>query len=310
MLTSFFGKSTTINYLLLALLIPATLITKGLNDPGINLQASTLAYGALVILLMVLAFLLYDFILRKNKLTQSNTYGALLFSSFLLTHYQNDNIEIYFALIGALLFYRRIYSLTNEAAIEKKIWDAGFWVFVLALIYPWALFLLAPLAIAIGSLNQFSWRFAVIPFLAGIAVTMLTLAYAAMDPDMGFVLALLPLAKSTPLVWHWPEQTWLIALFGVGCFAVILGAWRLTKSRQYASRASRTHIQWTLYMAALGLVIMGLNTSSPYAVFLLLVAPQVTIILVSVLEGQRNRVVKELMILGILLLPIIEFLLK
>ena len=161
MLTSFFAKSGTINYLLLALSIPLVVIAKGFYLEGTNLKISSLLLGTLVALVIVLAFLLFDFILRKNKLTQANTYGALIFTCLVLTQPLIENLKVFLTLIVALLFYRRLYSLTNEVAIEKKIWDAGFWVFILALVYPWALLLLAPLAIAIGSLNQFSWRFAV-----------------------------------------------------------------------------------------------------------------------------------------------------
>jgi len=310
MLTSFFAKSGTINYLLLALSIPLVVIAKGFYLEGTNLKISSLLLGTLVALVIVLAFLLFDFILRKNKLTQANTYGALIFTCLVLTQPLIENLKVFLTLVVALLFYRRLYSLTNEVAIEKKIWDAGFWVFILALVYPWALLLLAPLAIAIGSLNQFSWRFAVAPLLAGIAVVLMTAAYSVLDPDASMSVALLALPSGTPLAFKWPQQTWLLALYVLGIVALLIGALHLPKARQDTSRASKIHLQWTLYILILGLVLMGLMPEAVYGVFLLLVAPQASIILVGLIERQRRMAIKELVLLALLILPLIEILLK
>ena len=75
MLTSFFGNSKSINYILLAAALPLVL---GLRYWIVFSHLPTfIQAGALIgqCGLLIFSMLLLDFVIRKNKLTQANTYG-------------------------------------------------------------------------------------------------------------------------------------------------------------------------------------------------------------------------------------------
>jgi hypothetical protein len=140
MLTSFFGKSNPINYLLLAIFILTGYILwliRSVESP-VELIA-TIEYSAFAII-SVFSMLLLDFIIRKNRLTKNNTYGILFFSCFLIS-FQTILIEknILIATVFILLALRRILSLYTLKNTEKKILDAAIWISIASFFYFWCL---------------------------------------------------------------------------------------------------------------------------------------------------------------------------
>ena len=127
MLTSFFGNSKTANYIILSLALPLALIGRFVvhDQQGIfTWQLGLALFGQSIIL--IFALLLLDFIVRKNKLTQTNTYGLWWFFCGLVTAADLGSIKQSLGLVFALLALRRMMSLFNEQNLEKKIFDAGF----------------------------------------------------------------------------------------------------------------------------------------------------------------------------------------
>ena len=126
MLTSFFGNSKTANYIILSLALPLALIGRFVvqDQQGIfTWQLGLALLGQSIIL--IFALLLLDFIVRKNKLTQTNTYGLWWFFCGLVTAADLGSIKQSLGLVFALLALRRMMSLFNEQNLEKKIFDAG-----------------------------------------------------------------------------------------------------------------------------------------------------------------------------------------
>lgn len=82
MLTSFFGKSIPLNYLILGVFIVVGYLLGAISVYNIVDSPYLLLNNAAFILISVLIMLLLDFIIRKNHLTKTNTY-AILFSRVL-----------------------------------------------------------------------------------------------------------------------------------------------------------------------------------------------------------------------------------
>ena len=121
MLTSFFGKSKPINYILLSVAIIIGYFFGVLTAQEQSLSLGSLSSHGLVIFLMVFAVLLLDFIIRKNNVTKNNTFAILLFVLFVLLvpEVYNDP-KLILANIFVLLATRRILSLTTEKIPLKK----------------------------------------------------------------------------------------------------------------------------------------------------------------------------------------------
>ena len=143
MLTSFFGKSKPINYILLSIAIIVGYFSKLLTGQELWLGAgffTTIGTRGVVVFLMVFAVLLLDFIIRKNTVTKNNTFAILLFVLFVLLVpevYKSPTLIL--ANIFVLLATRRILSLTTEKNTVKKIFDATMYITFASFCYGWSL---------------------------------------------------------------------------------------------------------------------------------------------------------------------------
>lgn len=80
-----------------------------------------------IILLLAILFLL-NFIIQKNKLTQSNHYALYFFVLFWgLTSCQNLSIKSLWAMLFLVLGLRRILGLRTQTELRQKVFDASFW---------------------------------------------------------------------------------------------------------------------------------------------------------------------------------------
>ncbi|MEM0517554.1 DUF6427 family protein [Aequorivita flava] len=178
MLTSFFGKSNPINYLILGVFIIAGYLYAEISANAIAFSISEVFFHLLFMLISGLAMLLLDFIIRKNQLTKNNTYAILFFTCFMLMlpviFLQH---KIIFANAFLLLALRRIMSLRSDRNSSKKILDASLWITLAALFYFWSLLFFIPLWIAIVQKPNSNYKQLLIPFTGFLAVVLLNTAY-------------------------------------------------------------------------------------------------------------------------------------
>jgi len=178
MLTSFFSKSTPINYLIIGALIVIgyLLINIFAVDPQFNLIdiLRHLVFATLTIFIM----LLLDFIIRKNNLTGKSTYGIFIFAGFLLMVppiLKNGTVMI--AAMCCLFSMRRILSFSSEKNIEKKILDASLWIALASFFYFYSLLFLFVLYYAILRSPNASFRYLFIPPIGLVAVFIMATAF-------------------------------------------------------------------------------------------------------------------------------------
>lgn len=178
MLTSFFGKSSPINYLILALFIVAGYLLQAISDYYDLITLRYLLEHIFYIMICVFSLLLLDFIIRKNNLTKNNTYAILFFSCFMvllpgifLQH------KILLANIFLILALRRIMSLRRDKNSERKIFDASFWIAVASLFYFWAILFFVPLYIAIVQKPNTNYKQMLIPLTGFFTVFILNTAF-------------------------------------------------------------------------------------------------------------------------------------
>lgn len=174
MLTSFFSKSNPINYLLLAVFIFLTYLAVTVRQYTDEITALGIGENLLQIGLCVFSLLLLDFIIRKNTLTLSNTYGIFFFTGFLVcipVVFSETNILL--AHLCVLMALRRIFSLRSGLNTDKKILDASIWITVASFFYFWSLLFLPVLFYAVVRRDGFRFRQLFIPALGGLAVFIL-----------------------------------------------------------------------------------------------------------------------------------------
>lgn len=184
MLTSFFGKSSPINYLILAVFIAAGYLIGAISGFSDLITPSFLFSHGFFIMVSVFSMLLFDFIIRKNHLTKNNTYAILFFACFMVmlpVIFLQHNILL--GNIFLILALRRIMSLRSDKNSERKIFDASFWIVVASLFYFWSLLFFVPLYIAIIQKPNSDYKQMLIPFTGFLAVMLLNTAFQLLVTD-------------------------------------------------------------------------------------------------------------------------------
>ena len=178
MLTSFFGKSNPINYVLLSTLLFVGFIIAILKGILPFNSASEILTALSLLLLLVFGLLLLDFVIRKNYLTGKNTFGILIFTLFIV---QLPVIYGHPEIIGATLFLmlatRRFLSLKSGKNNEKKILDATFYIAIAGLFYPWCWLFFGVLYLGVFWHTVLEMRYLIIPIVGILVVFILKTTY-------------------------------------------------------------------------------------------------------------------------------------
>ncbi|MDC1312795.1 hypothetical protein N8X76_02190 [Flavobacteriaceae bacterium] len=184
MLTSFFGKSRPINYILLSLGVIIGYFFRLLMVPKLSLSPDSITTQGVVVFLMVFAVLLLDFIIRKNNVTKNNNFVILLFVLFVLLVPQVYNApKLILANIFVLLATRRILSLTTEKNTVKKIFDATMYITLASFCYGWAILFFVVLYPAIINKTKFNITYVFIPIVGFLGITSIAVAYQFIVTD-------------------------------------------------------------------------------------------------------------------------------
>lgn len=178
MITSFFKKSTPINYSILGILTGVFFFLyqfhsiTGAISPGGWLQKA----GLLVLLFA--SIFLSNFIVKKNGLTKNSSYTILFYLLFLL-FFPNiwNNINLLLANFFILLSMRRLVSLQTLKAPKEKIFDAALWIFVASLFHFWCILFIILVYISIIFHVSRDYRNWLIPFVAFCAIAVIFVLY-------------------------------------------------------------------------------------------------------------------------------------
>ena len=313
MLTSFFGKSNPINYLILSVFIAAGYLLGVISGTSIVLTPSSLFNHGVYIILSVFSLLLFDFIIRKNHLTKNNTFAILFFACFMvmlpvifLQH------KILLANLFLLLALRRIMSLRNDSNSEKKILDASFWITVASLFYFWSLLFFVPLYIAIFQKPNSNYKQMLVPFTGFFAVIIMNTAYHSLVND------------TFSWFFEWRDQislnfsnygsaSILVPVTVILAFYVWTGVHRVLKMANVPSKNKSNHLL-LIYVSIVSFVIALMGPEKTGAELLFLLAP-LSIIVANYIENfgadqyrhddKTETRFKEIMLWLVVLLPFV-----
>ena len=178
MITSFFKKSTPINYSFLGILTGVFFFLYQFHSiTGANSPAGWIQKTGLLVLLFASIFL-SNFIVKKNGLTKNSSYTILFYLLFLL-FFPNiwNNINLLLANFFILLSMRRLVSLQTLKAPKEKIFDAALWIFVASLFHFWCILFIILVYISIIFHVSRDYRNWLIPFVAFCAIAVIFVLY-------------------------------------------------------------------------------------------------------------------------------------
>ncbi len=178
MLTSFFGKSNPVNFLLLGATLGIAYVIALFQQEELDIGMLYVLEKLAVVGSLVFTILLLNFIVRKNNLTRKNTFAALIFTAYtLMIPSVFAHSEIIIAVVCCLFALRRILSLASEKNTEKKILDASLWLVLASFFYFYCLVFFVVVYFAVIRRPQTSFRYLLIPPLAILAVLSITTSY-------------------------------------------------------------------------------------------------------------------------------------
>ena len=303
MLTSFFGKSNPINYLILTVTIVVGYFAAIFKFHQDHLEWTSWMESVIFSLVTVFLMLLLDFIIRKNHLTKNNTYGILLFSSFLLAlpivfltkHFLVATLFVFLAL-------RRILSLPSEKNVEKKILDASLWISLASFFYFWNILFFVVLYIAIFQKRETSYKQLLIPIVGFVTLFTLAVCYNLMVADSFAWQTKWRLATSLDFS-AYNQIDILLPITIMVVFSIWSGVSRFSNLASL-KRRDRPNVIIILFALAVSFVVAFLSPEKTGGEVIFIFGP-LGIITANYLETKKDFWFKEVLLWLVVLLPII-----
>jgi hypothetical protein len=308
MISNFFSKAKPIHFVVVStLLMIAFILTKFFK--------TTLNYNILEVIKQILLFgvcifsvFVFDFLSGKNDLTKTNSYKILFFSLFMVMMPQSFlNSKLLIANLFILFALRRIISIRTMKQINKKVFDAAFWITLATLLCFWAslfyiLIFAALLLYTVADIKN--W---IIPFIGVLTVCVITVCLllitntdviyyiSNMNTDISFDFSML---NSTQIV---VSSTVIFSYFVWTVFFYIINI----KSKSKSYKPSYLLI---LLAALIAIAIIIISPQKTGAEFIFLFAP-LSVIIANYMEIIPEKWFKEILIWILILVPVVNLVL-
>jgi len=181
MIATFFTKSNPIHYVF------AFIYLFGLFLAHLNYNASSFLIGAFSLFLLLTSVLLANFIISKNDLNKKNNYSLVPICFFVGLFMEQIFVFDYILIANVflLLAIRKIYSVRTPININKKVFDASFWILISSVFYIPTLYFFIVLIIALILYSHFNLKNLVVVIWAIISAT--TFLYLLEIINSGFL---------------------------------------------------------------------------------------------------------------------------
>ncbi|TMU55042.1 DUF6427 family protein [Flagellimonas algicola] len=175
MISSFFGKTKPINYIVLSVFL---VLFYGLfqilqihgSGKNLSIPLEVLTLGTLILTIFVI-----NQIIKTEKVTEFSSY-AMLFFVLLLVAFSNilKDKNAIFASFFLLLAIWRLLAVRSIKNVKHKIFDASFLICVASLFYDWAIVFLILVFVVINVYDRKTVKNWIVPLIAMFTVFVLT----------------------------------------------------------------------------------------------------------------------------------------
>jgi len=185
MIANFFSKTKPINFLVLSVIMIIVYIIGLENNLTGDISLILLLEKSVFTLPIVLLIFILNFIIRKNLLTEDNTYAILLYI-LMLGFFPNSffNKSVFFSNFILLFAFRRIYSLRSDIETKKKIFDSAFWIGIASIFYIWSFIYIFLIYGAFWIFRKRNWKNTFLPIIGFVTPVFLLFVYQLMVDDL------------------------------------------------------------------------------------------------------------------------------
>jgi len=303
MISSIFGKTKPFNFIIIGaflFLFYWTTIFLLFSKPY---SSENLLSQSMVLVLLCSMVFVINFIVKRNKITETNSYAILFFSLLMVLFPEvlldNNSIPCTFFL---LLATRKLLSIKSLKNIKLKIFDASIWVVVSSLFYDWAILYLLLVFITIYLYQPKKIRNWVIPFIGFFVVSMITLGVLTIFNKLNFIENHYTFSVNiaNDFIYQWQSSIKLIIYIMASLLLFVLTFLKLSKSGK--GRINTMRLIALFFF--IGLVITLLESFNEVTPILLTFFP-VSVFLTNYIENIKRSKLKEGVLLFIILIPFV-----
>ena len=305
MLTNFFSNSKPFHFILISLLLFVgytfyNFQISSFENDFIRLIQLTFKFGLYIILMLI-----FGFVIKKNNLTQINSYALFIFICLLLlTPNVFQNSKPILSTVFILLALRRILSFNSKKNIQKKILDASLWIGIATLFYFWSILFLLVLYAALIQLASKNFKLFLIPIIGIFLVFIIcTIYFLYLDNNMywykdyknftSFVFSSFKLLKN------------FFSLFVILSMTVISLVFKFLNFTKTPLRKKSKY--WIIIFTLITGIIIGILSGQKNGVELIFTIVPISILFSNFIEAVQRKWVSEMMLWFILVAPIFSY---
>lgn len=305
MLTNFFSNSKPFHFILISLLLFVgytfyNFQISSFENDFIRLIQLTFKFGLYIILMLI-----FGFVIKKNNLTQINSYALFIFICLLLlTPNVFQNSKPILSTVFILLALRRILSFNSKKNIQKKILDASLWIGIATLFYFWSILFLLVLYAALIQLASKNFKLFLIPIIGIFLVFIIcTIYFLYLDNNMywykdykifsSFDFSSFKLLKN------------FFSLFVILSMTVISLVFKFLNFTKTPLRKKSKY--WIIIFTLITGIIIGILSGQKNGVELIFTIVPISILFSNFIEALQRKWVSEMMLWFILVAPIFSY---
>ncbi|WP_339665959.1 DUF6427 family protein [Maribacter arcticus] len=140
MISSIFEKTKPINFIIVLVFLFLFYWSVQFYLLDYTFSDIEIAPSVMVVSILLFSVFVVDFIVKRNKLTGSNSFAILFFTLLFVVFPETlGDSNAVFTSFFLLLSMRRLLSIKSLKNIKLKIFDAGLWICISSIFYEWAI---------------------------------------------------------------------------------------------------------------------------------------------------------------------------
>ncbi|GAB5473202.1 MAG: hypothetical protein Mars2KO_13010 [Maribacter sp.] len=266
-------------------------------------ESEVFALKLLASAVLLLSVFVADFIVKRNKLTEPNSFAILFYAILVLVFPETllDNDAVFCSLF-LLLASRRLISIRSLKNIKLKIFDATVWVMVSSVFYDWAILYLLLVFAAIYIYEPKNIRNWMVPFAGIFTVFMIGYGILVLAGNTAYI------TEHYQLRFNWDSSyfsniansskliLYILLIFALSIYAFL----KLGK----AGLGKIVTMRLIAFSFVIGLVVKILTKSSDDYPIMITFFPAV-IFLTNYVESIKKANIKELVLMASIAVPLL-----
>lgn len=261
-----------------------------------NYTVSELLQKALALLVLMSSFFVVNFVVKRNKITGTNSFSLLFYVLLMLVFPETlmDNNAV-FCSFFLLMASRRLISMRSLKNLKLKIFDATLWVMVSSLFYEWAVLYLFLIFVAIYIYEPKNIRNWLVPLTGIVTALMIFYGVSILAGQDGYLIShyKFHFQFNTDYFIDWGSGTRVVVYLAVTLVAGILAFLKLGS----AGLGKVATMRLIALFFIIGLAVKVLTTSSASNAILITFFPA-AVFMTNYVESIRKAKIKEIVLVA------------